>query len=96
MSESVSPENCPTPEYHESHRYCPSCTYREPVASDIDRAIVATFYKQSDWTRVLDAIESYEMSLSLISDDVRRREHLPPYGPWPRAALAPETGGDDE
>lgn len=23
---------CPTPEYHETHRYCPSCPWREEVA----------------------------------------------------------------
>lgn len=23
------PEDCPTPEYHRTHRYCPSCTWTE-------------------------------------------------------------------
>lgn len=25
----IEPEHCPTPEYHETHRYCPSCSWRE-------------------------------------------------------------------
>lgn len=27
----VDPSVCPTPIYHETHRYCPSCTWAEPV-----------------------------------------------------------------
>lgn len=88
MPEQIDPEDCPTPSYHETHRYCPSCSWvepQEPTASGIDRAIVATFYRQADWTRVLDAMEAYESALMRIGDDVRRRENLPPYGPWPRS-----------
>lgn len=30
----VLPENCPTPEYHETHRYCPSCSWTEDYEED--------------------------------------------------------------
>jgi hypothetical protein len=77
--------DCPDPSVHGNpFRYCPYCDWRESIASDIDRAIVATFYKQDDWSRVLDALEAYEATLVRIGDEVRRRESLPPYGPWPR------------
>jgi hypothetical protein len=86
------PENCPTPEYHETHRYCPSCSWTEPQPpqwNDIDRAIVATYYTQDDWTQVLTAIEAHETLLTAIADAVRRRNNLPPYGPWPAPTPTP-------
>lgn len=30
----VEPKDCPTPQYHETHRYCPSCSWTEDYAED--------------------------------------------------------------
>lgn len=30
MDEATRIANCPTPGYHETHRYCPSCPWTEP------------------------------------------------------------------
>jgi len=30
----IEPKDCPTPEYHQTHRYCPSCTWTEDHAED--------------------------------------------------------------
>jgi hypothetical protein len=38
----IAPENCPEPFWHETHMYCPVCTWQEaqpePELSDLDRA----------------------------------------------------------
>lgn len=26
----IKPEDCPEPYWHETHRYCPACSYAEP------------------------------------------------------------------
>lgn len=32
MPDNVRPEDCPTPEYHDTHHYCPSCSFTSGVA----------------------------------------------------------------
>lgn len=31
MAEPTRPEDCPEPFWHETHRYCPACSWTEPV-----------------------------------------------------------------
>lgn len=32
----IMPEDCPTPQFHETHRYCPSCSWTENYTADDD------------------------------------------------------------
>jgi hypothetical protein len=35
----IAPEDCPEPGWHETHRYCPVCTWREEPTSIAESAI---------------------------------------------------------
>jgi hypothetical protein len=48
----VKPEDCPEPFWHETHRYCPQCSWTEepdlPTVEDAGRAIAAELDAERD------------------------------------------------
>lgn len=99
--ENTPPWRCPTPQYHETHRYCPSCTWTEDHdAGDADQ--VAAEDPQHDqlatsrpWPAAADLLDA--------ADDL---DHLEERDPRPgrvalanrlrAAAHAPRTTGSDD
>ena len=48
-----SPENCPEPWWHETHRYCPVCTWIEPQEKPTREQLVAVLAGQVEALVVL-------------------------------------------
>jgi len=53
----IKPEDCPEPFWHDTHYYCPVCTW---VAPDAPRSAKVTPEKLDEWTAILSEPEREE------------------------------------